>query len=149
MRPKAGTIKLHWEANDCASLPLSSQPLTAFCCLACVRYRGAAKEMLGCVLQALKAVADRVPDILAMGVPIPEHIPFDTFNVFSDQREMDIYGKKKLNNFSLDMDLRKQRNPEEPEADDQTAPAPWEVTCLLLKTKPCTHTLRTCPDLAI
>lgn len=82
----------------------------------------------GGLSQALKAVSDRVPDILAMGVPIPEHISFDTFNVFSDRREMDIYGKKKINHFSLDMDVRKKLNPEVEEESDQDAPAPWEVT---------------------
>lgn len=87
----------------------------------------------GCLVlsQALTAVSDRVPDILAMGVPIPEHIAVDTFNVFADPREMDIYGKKKIAHFSLDMDLRKELHPVEEEVNDQDAPAPWEVTCAL------------------
>ncbi|KAK9916554.1 hypothetical protein WJX75_004063 [Coccomyxa subellipsoidea] len=78
------------------------------------------------VTEALTAVSDRVPDILAMGVPIPEHIAVDTFNVFADPREMDIYGKKKIAHFSLDMDLRKELHPVEEEVNDQDAPAPWE-----------------------
>ena len=81
------------------------------------------------LLQALSAVAERVPDILAMGVPIPEMISFDKFNVFSDRRELDMYGKKKINHFSLDMELRKEMNPLPLEEDDQDAPAPWKVRC--------------------
>ncbi|CAL8466969.1 g6505 [Coccomyxa elongata] len=75
---------------------------------------------------ALSAVAERVPDILAMGVPIPEMISFDKFNVFSDRRELDMYGKKKINHFGLDMELRKELNPLPLEENDQDAPAPWE-----------------------
>lgn len=82
-------------------------------------------------MQALRAVADRVPDILDMGVPIPEHISFDKFNLFSDRREMDIYGKKKINHFSLDLDVRRELNPLPAPVNDHDAPPPWEVMCFL------------------
>lgn len=87
-------------------------------------------ESMCAMLQALTAVAERVPDILAMGVPIPEMISFDKFNVFSDRRELDMYGKKKINHFGLDMELRKELNPLPMEENDQDAPAPWKVGCV-------------------
>ena len=54
-------------------------------------------------VQALNAVADRLEDLLELGVPVPEHVPFDNFgNVHVDRRVFDIYGRKKLAHFALD-----------------------------------------------
>ena len=53
--------------------------------------------------QALGATSERIEDILQLGVPIPEHIPFDTFgNVHVDTRKYDIYGRKKLQQYGID-----------------------------------------------
>lgn len=42
-------------------------------------------------------------DLLTLGVPVPEHVPFDNFgNVHVDRRAFDIYGRKKLAHFALD-----------------------------------------------
>lgn len=39
-------------------------------------------------MQVLNLVADRIPEIVRMGVPIPEHIPFNLDNVIPDHTRM-------------------------------------------------------------
>ena len=104
--------------------------------------------------QALAATSERLEDILQLGVPIPEHIPFDTFgNVHVDTRKYDIYGRKKLQQYGIDKEVcracamsaiaimqqwreltpvlpqwqLKRELAVPPEEDDYDAPPPWQV----------------------
>ena len=39
-------------------------------------------------VQVVDIVADRIPEIVQMGVPIPEHIPFNLDNVIPDPSKL-------------------------------------------------------------
>ena len=54
-------------------------------------------------MQVLDIVADKTPDIVNMGVPIPEHIPFDLDNVIPKDHDRKQYNATRLSEFTMDL----------------------------------------------
>jgi hypothetical protein len=93
-------------------------------------------------VQALHAVHKRIPDLLSMGVPIPERIMTTDSKVNSIEAEeavpgRDLFtGRGKVDHFQLPMELRRHLHPLVPEDEDHDVPAPWAVRSTLARLLP-------------